>query len=213
MKKSKIIMIRKKVYAIVLMVSISFFALSCSSDDSVTIKVPSVSFISNSLEATFFQDGNSDTPTVNWNGNQGTFELDLLIPGLSIDQATGVLRWSKLLPHRDSYFLEVRAINSAGETITEVFLKNTLQGKFIGNYTILGDEPYFEVTFNTDGTAIIGVDNEDNLEFGSGTWTIDDPIITVNLEIGKDINRRNIKIEISNGNYLKRCLDNLGDRR
>lgn len=39
------------------------------------------------------------------------------------------------------------------------------------------------------------------------------PIITVNLEIGKDINRRNIKIEISNGNYLKRCLDNLGDRR
>ncbi|RUM59384.1 MAG: tRNA (adenosine(37)-N6)-threonylcarbamoyltransferase complex ATPase subunit type 1 TsaE [Persephonella sp.] len=39
------------------------------------------------------------------------------------------------------------------------------------------------------------------------------PVITVNLEIGKDINRRNIKIEISNGNYLKRCLDNLGDRR
>ena len=39
------------------------------------------------------------------------------------------------------------------------------------------------------------------------------PIITVNLEIGKDINRRNIKIEISNGDYLKRCLDNLGDRR
>lgn len=39
------------------------------------------------------------------------------------------------------------------------------------------------------------------------------PVITVNLEIGKDINRRNIKIEISNGDYLKRCLDNLGDRR
>ncbi len=37
------------------------------------------------------------------------------------------------------------------------------------------------------------------------------PVITVNLEIGKDINKRNIKIEISNGDYLKRCLDNLGD--
>ncbi len=39
------------------------------------------------------------------------------------------------------------------------------------------------------------------------------PVITVNLEIVKDINRRNIKIEISNGDYIKKCLDNLGDRR
>ncbi len=39
------------------------------------------------------------------------------------------------------------------------------------------------------------------------------PVITVNLEIGEDINKRNIKIEVSNGDYLKRCLDSLGDRK
>ena len=40
---------------------------------------------------------------------------------------------------------------------------------------------------------------------------IDNPVVILNLELGKDINKRDIKIEIINGDYLKDCLNNLGD--
>ena len=40
---------------------------------------------------------------------------------------------------------------------------------------------------------------------------LDYPVITVKFEIGKDLSKRNVKIEIKNGEYIKPCLDNYLD--
>lgn len=142
---------------------------SCSSDDEVSssIQPPTLSYAATTLDATFFEAGNSATPTLNWNGNQGSFSLTTLITGLNINTTTGTLTWTKNLS-LGTHNLEVVATNSAGQTTVYLTLNNPLQGNFTGNYD---GSSFFEIEFNSNGTAIIRANSSENPDLATGTWT------------------------------------------
>ncbi len=154
---------------------------SCGgNDDSPTAERPTIVYDNPDIEATFNQAG-STTPTINWNNNTGTIELIESytggIPGLSISNASGKITWSKDLGE-GMWIFDVEATNSAGTTIVEMSIDNTLQGTFTGTYDTTD---FFQVVFAKDHTVIINADNALNPYTATGTWSINnDDIILVN---------------------------------
>lgn len=153
--------------------------MSCSSDDdSPQITSPSVSYNTSTINATFFHDGNTNAPTVNWNGNQGTFSLANSIPGLSIDATTGVVSWTKIFAPGE-HEVQVVASNSAGQTTSYFTVKNLLQGEFIG---VLDESTDFIIEFFTDG--IIEIKHFSPPEDAYyGTWKLIGNEIIANLTL------------------------------
>lgn len=146
------------------------FITSCSSDDdnATAVQTPSVSYTTTTLDAVFFQVGNSDAPTINWNGNQGSFSLATPITGLSINSTTGVLNWTNSLP-MGIHNIQAIATNSAGQTTVNITINNPLQGIFTGTYD---NASFFEIEFNTDGTMLIRANDETNPTTATGTWSV-----------------------------------------
>jgi len=154
---------------IIVLATIIFFN-SCNSDDDATvIQTPSVTYSEMNINATFFQEGNSSAPTINWNGNQGTFSVTNTIIGLTINPTTGVLNWTKLLPN-GTHSIEVVATNSVGQTTVNLTLNNPFQGIFTGTYNTT--QVFFEIEFNIDGTMLVRINDEINPDIGTGTYTI-----------------------------------------
>jgi len=119
---------------------------NCSNDDDITI--PTIAYTNTIYEVTFFQEGNSDAPNLNWNGDQGSFSLVSSIPGLTIDTTTGVLNWTKDLPI-GIHTIQILATNSAGQTSSELTINNPLQGFFNGVINISSTNILdFELEFN-----------------------------------------------------------------
>jgi len=161
---------------IIVLATIIFFN-SCNSDDDATvIQTPSVTYSEMNINATFFQEGNSSAPTINWNGNQGTFSVTNTIIGLTINPTTGVLNWTKLLPN-GTHSIEVVATNSVGQTTVNLTLNNPFQGVFTGTHS---GSTFFELTFNTDGTMEVRANDEINPDIGNGTYSINNSIIIAN---------------------------------
>lgn len=159
----------------IMILIISFLLISCGlTDDDEAVLAPSLTYPATNLSAIFFEEGNSQPPTVTWNGNQGTISLASNIEGLSINSSTGVLNWGKQLELGD-YTFDVIATNSAGQTSVSFNLSNPLQGTFTGTYS---DEEFFELEFNSDGTLVVKANNEDSPILGSGTWELTNKILT-----------------------------------
>ena len=155
---------------------VSALLISCGlTDDDEAVLAPSLTYSSTNVTATFFEEGNSSAPTINWNGNQGTISLNSNIEGLSINSTTGVLNWNKLLQPGD-YSVEILASNSAGQTTVNYTLNNPPQGTFTGTYSGLF---FFELHFNIDGTMELAVDDPNNPTTGTGTWQLIDSILIV----------------------------------
>lgn len=102
---------------------------ACSKDDGESNDPLVVSYDSTKLTATFYEPGSSYAPSVDWNGSQGTFALSEDIEGLSIDNTTGVIRWSKLLPP-GTYSFSVIAVNDSEQAVVNMELENPFQGTF-----------------------------------------------------------------------------------
>ena len=159
---------------IVLLLTLS---LSCSNqDDSPQVTTPTVSYSNTITSATFFQNGNTPAPTVNWNGNQGTFSMANSINGLSIDANTGVVSWIKTLPP-GNHDIQVIASNSAGQSSNTLTIENPLQGLFVGNYN---GSAYLDVDFSADGTVALTADDATAAPQFTGTWLITGNEILVN---------------------------------
>ena len=140
----------------------------CSSDDDIL--APSVTYSTTVFDATFFQEGNSDAPNLNWNGNQGSFSLATPILGLKVDSTTGTLNWTDELPI-GSHAIQVLATNSAGQTSSNVTINNPFQGAFRGTLELNSkDNAILELEFNADNTFIYGINNGTELQTGTGTW-------------------------------------------
>lgn len=149
---------------------------SCSSDDDGnTASNPSVTYSTTTFNATFFTSGSSGAPSVNWQGNQGSFSLASPLAGLTINSTTGVLNWTKDLP-LGTHNVQVVATNSNGQTTVNITINNPLQGTFTGTY---GGSQFFEFEFNADGTCTLKANDELNPDLGTGTWTRTDNTIVV----------------------------------
>lgn len=176
----------KSKFAVLALLFLTF--ASCSNDDdnddSPAVQPPSITYAATNLNATFFHAGNSNAPTVNWNGNPGSFSLATPVTGLTINTTTGVLNWTKDLPI-DIHTLQVVATNSAGQTTVNLTLDNPLQGVFTGTYdSIL----FFQVEFIENGTMLLRANSETNPDTGTGTWTKNGNIIAIDYtyDIGGD---------------------------
>ncbi|MBD0823203.1 hypothetical protein [Aestuariibaculum marinum] len=145
---------------------LTFF--SCSSDDD-NVEAPSVSYPDAILEAIFFESGNSTGPTINWNGNQGSFSLASTVQGLNINSTTGVISWTNMLKPGSQTF-QVIVSNSAGQTVVNHTINNSFQGTFTGTYS---DSYFYEMEFSTDGTVEVRSGDETSPNVGTGTYTLD----------------------------------------
>ena len=157
----------------VLIIAITFF-IACSNDDTPPVSTPTVTYSDTTINATLFQEGNSSAPTVNWNGNQGSFSLTSTIEGLNINTTTGVLNWTKLLAPK-IHNVEVIATNSEGQIIINLTINNPFQGFFIGGINFdassIGLDSSQEYTFNTNGSFI-------TIGGGTGTYILSGTSIT-----------------------------------
>jgi len=145
-------------------------------DDTPSVSTPTVSYDSTTLDATFSTLGNSSAPTLNWNGDQGSFSLVNTIPGVTINTTTGVVSWNRLLPPGTNN-LQLIAANSAGQTSVNLTINNPLRGVFTGTY---GSSLFFQFEFLGDGNVNIKATNEASPDIASGTYTINDDEILVN---------------------------------
>ncbi|MBD1261680.1 hypothetical protein HZY62_13830 [Maribacter polysiphoniae] len=128
---------------------------SCNKDDAPVVEAPVLSITPN-LSASYFQQGESPLPEVQWNGDRGKFGLENTIQGLSIDSETGELSWDPSLPigvHTVILF----AYNEAGKDLASLTINNPFQGTFKGTYlpstsfsNILNRT--MEINFIIDGT-------------------------------------------------------------
>ncbi len=158
-----------------------FTTISCSTDDDdgeevQNISTPTISYASTTIEAEFSTPGNSSAPTVNWNGEQGSFSLVNTVPGVNINSTTGVVSWNRLLPLGTTN-LQLIASNSAGQTGVNLTINTPLRGVFTGTYD---NSVFFQFEFMTDGTAIVNANSSSSPDVASGTYTISNDEILVN---------------------------------
>jgi len=150
---------------------IIFSAVACSSDDSEPVLAPSTTVTNTELTTPFFTEGETDAPTINWNGNVGLFSLGSNITGVSVDATTGIISWDKSLP-LGTNTIQLIAINSAGQVSTDIILENQFSGNFDGAYNTdpssTDVDLNFELNFNLDGTMEAKT-SETNIAIG--TWT------------------------------------------
>lgn len=161
------------------MKTLQFFAImavialgSCSSDDDSGIVGPNLSFNEVSFETPFFTEGNTETPSLNWNGEVGTLSLGNEIQGVSLNTTDATISWDKSLPVGISN-IQLLATNSAGVHSVNIQIDNQFIGDFIGGYNSDPNSEElnfdFELKFNADGTMNVMEGGE---SIASGTWTL-----------------------------------------
>ncbi len=112
------------------------FSTGCEQVDELIAglgSAPTVSYSSTSIAAEFYTPGTSPTPSIDWNGDQGTIALGTTVEGLTINSTTGKLSWTKLLPP-GTHEVDVIVSNSEGQVVVPVTIVNPLSGTFTGNY-------------------------------------------------------------------------------
>lgn len=141
--------------------------LGCDQIDDLAgggVDKPSVTYSSTTFTADFFQGGSSASPSIDWNGEQGTVTLGTTLTGLSVNSTTGRLEWDKTLPP-GTHDMEVVVANSEGQVVVPVTIENPLMGTFEGTYA--QSYPYV-LEINQDGSLTVLADGET----ASGSWKI-----------------------------------------
>lgn len=161
----------KTAYLMRLAIIATLIFASCTSEDDsadVTVTAPAITFANTTLESIFFTDGNSETPSIAWNGEVGNLSLVSNENAFTLDETTGRISWTKELP-AGTYTIEVVAANSAGQTVTNLTINNPLQGFFEGTYS---DGPYFAIDFREDGSVEVLANSANDPDIAPGEWSI-----------------------------------------
>jgi hypothetical protein len=128
-----------------------------------------VSYSDTTFDAEFFQAGGSSTPSIDWNGEQGSITLDAAVEGLSVNATTGRLSWTRLLP-AGTHDVEVVVSNSGGQVVVPLTIQNPLAGTFEGTYS---GGSYFAIDVEADGTVVIRANSSTSPDRGEGTWVVE----------------------------------------
>jgi len=168
----KILKFNKTIFTKLLALIFIFTVFACSNDDDdKPALAPTVTLASTDLKTSFFTEGATEAPTVNWNGNVGVFSLDSNITGVSVDANTGVISWDKSLLI-GTYDIKLIATNSDGQASIDIALESQFAGNFDGAYntdpTSTDLTTDFELDFNADGTMVARSGGGSD---GPGTWT------------------------------------------
>ncbi|PPK87497.1 hypothetical protein CLV84_0440 [Neolewinella xylanilytica] len=143
------------------------FSQSCDEIDNLSggASSPEVTYSATTYDAEFFKAGSSATPSIDWNGSQGSVTLGSNIDGLGVNSTTGQLQWTKMLPP-GTHFIEVVVSNSEGQVVIPMTIDNPPSGNFEGTYAGSFD---YSVTLMEDGTMTAFADGEN----AAGTWKIE----------------------------------------
>ena len=146
------------------------FTQSCDEIDNLSggASAPEVTYGSTTYEADFYQAGNSTTPSIDWNGSQGSVSLGSMIDGLSVNSTTGQLQWTKMLPV-GTHDVEVVIANSEGQIVVPVTIENLPVGTFTGRDS---GGFYWSITFMKDGTATVLLNNETSPDPATATYEL-----------------------------------------
>ena len=143
---------------------------SCSSDkDDTSVSAPSDFYYPGETPIPFYTHG-SVSPNIDWGNETGTYALDMIYTGVSLDETTGALSWNEDLPLGNNMVM-VTATNSAGFATTTPNLLHQFSGVFNGAYNTDANPSTpttvsMQITFNIDGTMSVN----DNGTTTSGTW-------------------------------------------
>lgn len=149
-----------------------FCSTGCSKEDNTPGLLPTISYPSTTLEATFHQSGNSAVPTISWNGDQGNISIAAPVPsGLRVDGATGQLLWDASLTV-GTLTGNVVASNAEGQVTVPLTIENPIEGNFVGVYN---GENYFALEFQADGTVTAASESATEPVTARGSWTAPRP--------------------------------------
>ncbi len=162
----------------------TIFLFSCATDlDDDSVVAPSDFYYPGETPIPFYTNGGV-APNIDWGNEEGTFELDMLYTGITVDEITGVLYWNEDLPLGNN-IVTVTATNSAGFATTSPNLYHIFSGVFNGGYnndpsTTVITNNNLSITFNENNTLSI----TDADESGSGTWSFNnDGLLLCNYTI------------------------------
>ena len=133
-----------------------------------SIDAPEVAYATTNYTATFYTAGSSSAPSVDWNGDQGTFSLGTDVEGLSVNSTTGQLQWTKVLPV-GTHEVEVVVANSEGQVVVPITVENLPAGTFTGTDS---RGFYWSITFMNDGTAAVRLNNKNSPDPATATYEL-----------------------------------------
>jgi len=121
------------------LILIFFSMISCSKEDEIdTTSAPEITASTDEIQAIFYSSGNALPLEVNWNNDQGHYELVSNNAGVIIDSLSGLLSWSKLIGLGE-HDLKIKAANTKGSETITIKLINELKGSFVGTILYPGD--------------------------------------------------------------------------
>ncbi len=161
---------------------------ACSNDDD-TITGISVTYAETKIENTFFEEGVTSPPVVDWKGEEGTFSSssEIVASGdVKIDENTGVISWNRNMPLGEVE-IDIEVANSTYKTMVKIIINTVFkEGVFVGGYNNdTSNEPDYSninidyyIHFFDDGTLTLSKPNYPSFS-GIGTWQSDGPNISI----------------------------------
>ena len=146
--------------------ALTFTACDEAADLLSTTDEPEATYSETVLQATFFESGRSATPSVSWNGDQGTISLADEPRGVTVNATTGRISWDQTLPPGTHDF-DVIVANGEGNVVVSITIENPLQGTFTGTYNNVS---YFSFDLHADGTIDLRSNSATDPSSGVGTW-------------------------------------------
>ena len=160
------------------LISICVLSVSCSSSES--IESPTISIQNTEYSTPFYTTGQTESPTIDWNGDVGNLSINNTSTSISLNSTSGVISWSKSLPLGMNSII-LTATNSEGQNTTNIVIENFFNGEFTGGYN---SDPN-SVVLDTDIKMGFDLDGMDVLDGGAegtlstqGSWTRNDNEVT-----------------------------------
>ncbi|EZH75101.1 hypothetical protein ATO12_10265 [Aquimarina atlantica] len=185
---------KRKIINISIAILLIFIIGACSNDDDNVLTITGISVVYNEtkIENTFFEEGATLPPTVDWDGEKGTFSSssEVVTRGdVKIDKDTGVISWERSIPLGEVE-IDIKAANSSHTTMVKVVINTVFkEGVFFGGFNDdTSDEPdysnidfEFYIQFFENGTLSLSKPDDPGFS-GTGTWQSDGPNLSIRYE-------------------------------
>ncbi|WP_394747908.1 hypothetical protein [Spongiimicrobium salis] len=174
-------MMRKIAIKKYLIPSVLLLLLGCGKDDDSILTIQ-LSYTDTEFVTDLRKEGSTGLPTINWQGNMGTFSLEKTITNVNINPDTGEVSWNRDLPIGTNEII-VLAKNETQETRTSFTITPQLgQSFWSGGHNNDPDSdvvfPDRFITLLPDGTVMVQLIDEPLVQ-GIGVWELEEDQITI----------------------------------
>ena len=176
------------------------FAAACSKDDGPGIQPLELVYEPASFTTSFYQDGSTQEPAINWDGNEGNFTIENQIKGIDIDKSTGQVQWGKLLP-LGTHQVEVQAANRFDTVRTVIEVENQFEASLSGGLNNNVDSEVvsnkFIAKIEANGKFSISSALDPDNSIGEGTWEMKKEEVRIVYQAGETKEFRTLQAKIT----------------